>query len=133
MSLGKASLLRLATCHPELRRFVQQLANDVDEGLVEGVSDLTVLWGYRGEAAQNEAFKRGTSKLQYPQSKHNKVPALAVDIAPYPIPRTPSGEWDDKSPQWEALRAYALKLAARMHIRIRVISWDLPHYELVSA
>lgn len=125
MPLGKSSALKLATCHADLRCFVAQLAADVDAGLVEGVHDLTVLCGYRGEAEQNDAFRRGTSKLQFPNSKHNKVPALAVDLAPYPV------NWKDTA-AFERLRAYALELASRMHIRIRVIPWDLPHYELVS-
>lgn len=124
MALGKASNLKLATCHAELRRFVAQLSADVEAGLVEGVSDITVLCGYRGETEQNAAFARGTSKLRFPNSKHNKVPALAVDLAPYPV------NWKDVA-AFERLRAYALKLAASMHIRIRVISWDLPHYEMV--
>ena len=47
--------------------------------------DFSVLEGRRGEREQNEAFKRGTSRVRYPYSAHNKIPSLAVDIAPYPI------------------------------------------------
>jgi len=125
MSLGKSSKLKLATCDARLQQFVTALAADVDDGKVPGVSDMTVLCGYRGEAEQNDAFKRGTSKLQYPKSKHNRIPALAVDVAPYPV------DWKNNA-AFEALREHGLKLAAKMHIRIRVISWDLPHYELVN-
>lgn len=126
MSLGKVSKLRLATCDVRLQQFVTALAADVDAGLVPGVSDITVLCGYRGKAEQDKAFRDGASKLLYPHSKHNRVPALAVDIAPFPI------DWKNLA-AFEALRKYALALASRMGIRIRVISWDLPHYELVSA
>jgi hypothetical protein len=47
--------------------------------------DFTVLCGHRGEQEQNDAYEQGRSKLRWPQSKHNKVPSLAVDLAPYPI------------------------------------------------
>lgn len=124
VSLGKESKLKLATCDVKLQQFVAALAADVDAGLVPGVSDLTVLCGYRGQTAQNEAFRTGKSKLIYPHSKHNRVPSMAVDIAPYPV------NWKDEA-AFQALRKYALELAAKLGIRIRVISWDLPHYELV--
>jgi peptidoglycan L-alanyl-D-glutamate endopeptidase CwlK len=124
MPLGKASKLKLATCDARLQQFVTALVADVDAGKVPGVSDITVLCGYRGQAEQNAAFQAGTSKLIYPHSKHNRVPSMAVDLAPYPI------DWKDTE-AFEALRRYALALASRMGIRIRVISWDLPHYELI--
>lgn len=125
MPLGKSSKVRLATCDARLQQLVTALVADVDAGKVPGVPDITVLCGYRGEKEQNEAFRIGTSKLQYPKSKHNKVPALAVDLAPYPL------DWKNVK-AFEALRKYTLDLASRMHIRIRVISWDLPHFELVE-
>lgn len=125
MSLGSVSKQRLATCDVRLQQFVTALAADVDAGLVPGVSDITVLCGYRGEAAQNKAFREGKSKLLYPHSKHNRTPSRAVDIAPYPI------DWGDLA-AFEALRKYGLELASRMGIRVRVISWDWPHWELVA-
>jgi peptidoglycan L-alanyl-D-glutamate endopeptidase CwlK len=121
--LGKSSLLKLATCDARLQQLVTALAADVDSGLVPGVSDLTVLCGYRGQAEQDKAFRDGASKLQWPRSKHNRTPSAAVDIAPYPV------DWKNTA-AFEALREYTLELASRLHIRIRVISWDLPHYEL---
>ena len=47
--------------------------------------DHSILEGYRGELAQSKAFHDGKSKLEWPDSFHNKVPSLAVDVAPYPI------------------------------------------------
>lgn len=47
--------------------------------------DCKVLEAYRDEANQREAFKTGHSKLDWPKSKHNSQPAMAVDVAPYPI------------------------------------------------
>lgn len=51
--------------------------------------DFTILEGHRSKDRQQDMFVTGRSKLQYPKSKHNKEPSLAVDIAPYPI------DWDD--------------------------------------
>jgi hypothetical protein len=125
MPLGAVSGGRLATCHPDLRRFVEELVEGIDAGelATAGVRDVTVLCGHRGKAEQDQAFERGTSKLRWPNSKHNQQPSLAVDIAPYPI------DWDNL-PAFDVLRGYALGVAARLGIRLRVISWDRPHFEL---
>jgi hypothetical protein len=128
MSLGKVSRLRLATCDVRLQQFVTALAADVDAGLVPGVSDISVACGHRNEADQNREFAEGDSKLQWPKSKHNTLPSRAVDVWPHPVDWTGAGR-----PAFEALRAHGLKLAAKMHIRVRVISWDWPHWELVEA
>jgi len=71
---------RLNTCHPLLQRLM---------GSVIEVMDISVLCGHRTEAEQNDAYRKGFSKLQFPKSKHNSMPSMAVDIAPYPI------DWDD--------------------------------------
>lgn len=70
------SLKQLSTCHPEL----QKLFNFVIE-----IVDCKVLEGYRNEADQEKAFAAGNSKLHYPNGKHNRVPSIAVDVAPYPV------------------------------------------------
>lgn len=44
--------------------------------------DVTVVWGYRGEEAQNRAYAAGYSTKQWPNSVHNTYPSRAVDIAP---------------------------------------------------
>lgn len=77
---SKKSAERLATCHPDLQAVCKELIKQYD---------FSVLEGRRGEREQNEAFKKGTSRVRYPYSAHNKIPSLAVDIAPYPI------DWDN--------------------------------------
>jgi hypothetical protein len=52
--------------------------------------DCSVIWGHRGEKAQNKAYKRGNSKVQWPNSNHNRRPSGAVDVMPYPI------DWGDR-------------------------------------
>jgi peptidoglycan L-alanyl-D-glutamate endopeptidase CwlK len=44
--------------------------------------DCTILVGYRNKKDQTTAFKSGKSKLPFPQSKHNSLPSMAVDVAP---------------------------------------------------
>lgn len=128
MSLGGASLRRLGECQRDLQRLIREVELGIDRGeLAPYVLDITVLCGFRGEAEQRAAFRASppTSKLDWPNSKHNQTPSRAVDVVPYPI------EWDDNR-QELILRGYVLATAARLGIRIRTISWDLPHYELAD-
>lgn len=46
--------------------------------------DFTIVWGHRGEVSQNQAYAEGNSSKRWPDSKHNKLPSLAVDFAPWP-------------------------------------------------
>ena len=127
MPFGKESLAKLETCDPRLITFAKAVMEGVDRGdlMTDDVADLTILWGHRGEKDQNEAFAKGTSEKQWPNSKHNKLPSLAVDMVPYPI------NWaKEKLYRFEALRRYARGVAQGLGIRIRIISWDWPHYEL---
>lgn len=75
-TFSKSSKERLATCHPDLQAVCNELIKQYD---------FSVLCGRRGEKEQNEAYKKGTSNVRFPNSAHNKTPSLAVDIAPYPI------------------------------------------------
>lgn len=125
MSLGKLSLERLSTCHPDLQRLVRDVAQRVDDGdlFTAGIRDITVLCGFRGKTDQDAAFAKGTSRLQWPNSWHNKVPAMAVDIAPYPL------DWGDEE-SFYVLRGFVLARAAALGIKIGIIPWDMPHYQL---
>ena len=64
----------LEECEPIL----QDLFNEVVQTF-----DCTILCGHRGQKAQNEAYKLGLSKLQWPNSKHNRKPSQAIDVAPF--------------------------------------------------
>jgi len=75
---GARSLERLNTCHPTLQYVIR-------EAMIYDLMDFTVLVGHRDQAAQEEAFFKGASKLRWPDSKHNSFPSLAIDIAPWPI------------------------------------------------
>ena len=100
--------------------------------------DCTILKGYRGEKEQNDAYKKGNSKLKYPRSKHNKIPSLAVDVAPYPI------NWGDTN-RMRYFAGFVVGIGKSMGIDIR---WggdwdkdtelkdnkfnDLVHFEVVE-
>lgn len=48
------------------------------------IVDFSILEGHRNQATQDRYYKEGFSKKQYPHSKHNVYPSLAVDIMPWP-------------------------------------------------
>lgn len=64
----------------ELHPFLQQL---VDEAIKE--IDFVILDAQRGRAEQEKAFRGGFSKAKFGQSAHNYIPAVALDICPFPI------------------------------------------------
>jgi peptidoglycan LD-endopeptidase CwlK len=75
---GKRSLLNLGSCHTDLEQ-IFCLALSLD------LMDITIVTGYRSSADQHKAFLEGKSKVDAddPKAKHNQIPALAVDAAPY--------------------------------------------------
>lgn len=78
--LSPRSLAALETCGGPLQILMKKAI---------GRTDFTIIIGHRTKEAQDLAFKTGHSKQSWPHSKHNSVPSLAVDIAPYPI------NWED--------------------------------------
>lgn len=104
-SFSKNSKKNLSTCHADLQR----LFNRVIE-----LRDCTIVWGYRGEADQNAAYNRGDSTKQFPNSKHNRMPSNAVDVAPY----IKGGiSWEKK--QAYEFAGYVARVAEEMGIKIR--------------
>lgn len=126
---GPASLERLTNVHPDLRRVLDEAIKHVD---------ITVLCGHRGEEEQNLHFQQGRSKLKWPDSKHNSLPARAVDIAPYPV------DWKNVR-QFYLFSGFVLGVASQMGVKLRWggdwdRDWDvldnrfndLPHFELAE-
>lgn len=121
------SLQNLDTCHRDL----QQVFNEVVLHI-----DCTILEGHRGEAEQNEAVRKGTSQIKWPDGMHNKSPSRAVDVAPWPI------DWENRR-RFTLFAGFVLGIAATMDIKLRWggdwnQNWDptdqrfhdLPHFEL---
>jgi len=81
---GRTSKIKLNTCHPLL----QSIASEV---VIE--FDCSVDYGYRNKKLQDSLVERGVSKVWYPNSKHNKIPSMGVDLIPYINGRK---TWDER-------------------------------------
>ena len=130
------SKTRLFTCHRDLQTLFNHVIIDYD---------CTIVCGHRDKADQNKAFAEKKSTKQYPNSKHNHIPSMAVDAAPYELFGI---DWTPKQMSYFAgyVRSTAdmlYRLGIMKH-RIRCgIDWDsdndiddetfidMPHFELV--
>lgn len=118
---GKKSKEQRATLHSDLKEIV-------DEAIK--IIDFTIIEGHRDKERQNKAFDLGRSKLQYPNSKHNKNPSDAMDIAPWVDGGIP---WDNREKFFEL--AGVIKAIA--HTKGIKITWggdfksffDGPHFQ----
>ncbi len=124
------SKLRLATCHQD----IQDVFNEVVKHF-----DCSVLEGHRSEEDQNTANEKGFSQVRWPDSTHNAVPSLGIDVVPDPI------DWEDRE-RFTYFAGVVRGIAWSMGINLR---WggdwdrdtqvndnkfdDLPHFELVPA
>ena len=106
------------------------------------VHDCTWVSGYREEEEQDELHRRGLSKVRYPNSKHNSLPSLAADVAPY-VPGV-GIPWADRE-RFILFVGIVLGVAGTMDIEIRSgADWDrdmntretsffdAAHFELVN-
>jgi peptidoglycan L-alanyl-D-glutamate endopeptidase CwlK len=102
--------------------------------------DCSVTCGHRGKEKQDELFMATPQRthVRWPNSKHNSVPSLAVDVTPYPV------DYEDRERQ-TLFAGVVLGVASQMGIKIR---WggdwdsdtevddnrfdDLPHFELIQ-
>lgn len=118
----------LETCHEDLQRLFNEVIKHFD---------CRVTCGHRGKEEQDKAYHDGKSKLKWPESKHNKMPSLAVDVIPFPV------DWDDTR-RFYMFVGIVRGIAAMMGIPIRSgADWDgdmeftdqtfhdLPHFELL--
>lgn len=132
-TFGTTSQAELATCDDRLQRVMEAAIQHID---------FSVLEGHRGQADQDRAVAEGNSKTPWPGSKHNSVPSLAVDIAPYPV------DWSDTPKARERfvyLAGVVMTCAKQLGIRLR---WggdwngnddmrdepafrDYPHFEII--
>jgi len=125
---SEASKKALSSAHPKLRELFNEVAKTVD---------CTVICGTRSQEEQDKAFAMGKSKVQYPNSKHNAYPSLAVDVAPWPI------DWNDEK-RFYYFAGYVRATAERLGMKIRYGGdwngnfdlkdqnfFDLDHFELV--
>jgi peptidoglycan LD-endopeptidase CwlK len=104
MKFSARSQSRLNTCHPDLIRLFEAVIGDGH--------DCTIIEGHRGQEAQDEAFRTGRSKKQWPNGKHNSTPSQAVDVMPFPI------DWSDR-PRLEAFAKVVFAKAKELGVAIR--------------
>jgi len=109
-SFSETSAARLATCHSQL----QAVCN-----LVIPHYDLTIISGHRTQEQQNQAYEMGYSQVLWPDSKHNKWPSQAVDVAPWPI------DWQDEN-SFYLLAGRMLMIADSLGVQLRWGGdWDM--------
>ena len=72
---GRGSQRELATVDPQLVELCDRVLQ---------LRDITIIQGHRTKDEQDRFFAEGTSKVEWPNSKHNKYPSQAVDVQPSP-------------------------------------------------
>lgn len=114
-SYSHISKVRLETCHKDLQVLFKTVITTFDH---------SIICGHRSEDAQNLAYLEGLSQLEFPHSKHNSLPSMAVDAAPYPI------DWNDWK-RFYLFGGYVLGVAERLrsqgYIHHKVVwggDWD---------
>jgi len=114
---SESSKAKLATCHRDLVTLFNHIILN---------RDCTIICGFRGEQEQNEAYAKGNSQKRWPDSKHNTITSLAVDVAPYEVTGIDWGKL-----QSAEFAGYVIGVADQLfrigtithHIR-RGIDWD---------
>ncbi len=101
---------RLHSCDERLQKIFKEV--------VKGF-DCTIIEGHRGKEKQNAAYKKGNSKLKFPDGNHNSLPSTAVDVIPYPI------DWEDRE-RMSYFAGYVIGIAKSMGIILRWGGdWDM--------
>ena len=125
-NFSKRSAENLNSCHADLIRLFMEIIK---------YYDCTILSGFRNEQEQNALYP-DYSKVKFPNSKHNRYPSRAVDVAPFPI------DWEDRN-RFYHFGGFVVAVAAILGIPIKWggdwdgdLNWkdqnfhDLPHFEL---
>ena len=146
---GKTSTARLETCSAHLQLVCQEAIKRTpffaDRTRQVVVPDLIVICGHRTKAEQQKAYDHGMSKVQWPDSKHNTDPSIAVDIGPYIKDLPGHIPWSNKM-IWKSLYSLMMEVSDDLDIPLRSgidwngdgvfvdidpteSFWDAPHYE----
>lgn len=119
-SFGQQSKNKLVTCDEQLQDILNEAINHIDFSVIDG---------HRPRDRQDRYYREGTSKVRWPNSKHNKYPSKAVDIVPYP------GGFNNTDSKFYELATHVL--AAANDLGVRLVwggHWknfkDLAHFEL---
>ncbi len=114
-AFGRRSQAKLVLADDRL----QAIANRV---MRYQVYDFTVVWTFRNEQEQEQAYISGTSRVRGPNSKHNKRPAVALDFAPWVNGGIP---WHDTH-AFAVIGGFFLAAGAELGIALRYGGvWDM--------
>lgn len=109
----------MAQAHPALQSWFESVRSVF--------LDAHVSTAFRDAVAQEDAFKRGVSKVRWPNSKHNAIPARAIDL--FQLDQNGKAKWDGV---WFA-RLWA---TAKHPDLVWGGNWktfkDAPHFQLVE-
>lgn len=131
-SYSQRSLTRLGTCHEDLQLLMREALADP-----ECPSDITIIEGHRGQARQDQLVEEGKSQLMWPRSRHNSMPSMAVDVAPY-VNGSVSWDWEHFTPLVSHIkdvwaRLVANELVTGQYTLTAGADWrwkDGPHFQL---
>jgi len=101
-SYSNSSKERLKECHRDLQLIFSTVLQSWDH---------TILTGHRDREEQNKKFVSGLSQVQWPNSKHNSRPSIAVDVSPYPIPKNWGAGNRDEYEKFRYFAFYVLGVA----------------------
>jgi len=73
---GKTSLRNYEQLSPGLKRVATRVQG-------YGILDFSIIEAYRTRGEQNRYYDLGKTKVRWPHSKHNHLPSVAMDCAPY--------------------------------------------------
>lgn len=73
-TFSKKSQEQFFTCHPDLQTIARAVLQ---------IHDCSFIQGHRDKETQDKYYANKTSHVQYPNSKHNTLPSMAMDLAPY--------------------------------------------------
>lgn len=102
-TFSKLSEQRLGMADSRIQALLQEAIKHID---------FTILCTYRNEDEQEDAYRTGRSKVRWPNSKHNRRPSVAVDLAPFPV------DWTDTA-RFARLAGYIERIAHEQGIKLR--------------
>ena len=138
-SFSNHSMTQLQTLHPDLQKVAIEVLK---------YHDFKIQEGHRDKATQDTYFARGTTKVRWPNSKHNSTPSLAMDLFPFVGGKFIG--WHDLK-QWYYFGGHVIAVSKAMLAQGDIghaVRWggdwdrdndlgdqrfnDLPHFELIE-
>ena len=128
---SQRSLSRLSTCDHDLQLLFLEALKDP-----ACPYDITIIEGHRTEDRQNQMVAEGKSQLRWPRSRHNSLPSMAVDVAPF-VGGSISWSWDHYNPLADHVKAVWSRLKAEGKVHGTLVwggDWaslrDGPHFQI---